>query len=167
MIRKIINIAVNIIFVLMILSAAALMVLRAVGITAYAVKTPSMYPVCPVGTMIFVVPADFEDFSKGDIITYRLNNAVVTHRIYEVDAENRTVITKGDNNNTPDGSPISERNIIGRVEFYIPYAGYLYIFAETVYGKVSVAAAFVILAALSVLTRSSDDEKKPDEQSGD
>ncbi len=165
--KKIINVAVNIIFVLLILSSVALVLLRAVGITAYAVKTPSMYPVCPVGTMIFVVPTAFDDFSEGDIVTYKVNSTVVTHRIYDIDTENRTVITKGDNNNTPDGSPISEKNIVGKVEFYIPYAGYVYIFAETTYGKVSLVAAFVVLAALSVLTRSSDDETKQNEKSED
>lgn len=157
--KKVVNIAVNMVFIFMMLTAAALIILRIFGYTAYSVKTPSMYPVCPVGTMIFVAKTDFDDFSEGDIVTYKLGEAAVTHRVYNVNTKARTLITKGDNNDVPDNVPVLEENIIGRVEFYIPYAGYLYIFAETIYGKICIVSAFVFLAVLSVLTENSEDDE--------
>lgn len=50
--------------------------------------------------------ADNEVYYNGDIITYSVINdgreVTITHRIIEVDNENNTVWTKGDNNSKPD-----------------------------------------------------------------
>lgn len=50
--------------------------------------------------------ADNEVYYNGDIITYSIINdgreVTITHRIIEVDNENNTVWTKGDNNSKPD-----------------------------------------------------------------
>lgn len=161
--KRVIHIAVSAVFAFLMLIAAALLLLRLFGITAYSVKTPSMYPSCPVGTMIFSAKTDFDDFSKGDIVTYKIGDSVITHRVYEVDKKARTITTKGDNNNVPDNVPVSEKNIVGRVEFYIPYAGYIFIFAETVYGKICIVAVFVLLAVLSVITKNTKDDDNGEE----
>ena len=161
--KRVINISVNVLLVLMLLTVASLVLLRIVGYTSYTVKTPSMYPSCPVGTMIFVGKADFDDFSKGDIVTFKQGDSVITHRVYYVDEKSRTLVTKGDNNDIPDNVPITEENIVGRVEFYVPYIGFIYLLADSIYGKIVIASVFVFVAVLSVLTEKSEKDKKSGE----
>ena len=169
--KRIINLTVNVLFIIMMVSAGILLLLRITGITAYSVKTPSMYPSCPVGTMLFVAKTGFDDFSEGDIVTFSKNESVITHRVYRVDKQKRYIITKGDNNNAPDTFPVTEDKMIGKVSFYIPYAGYVYIFAETVFGKICLTAFLVLLAVLSVITQDDaadkNEEKIPETDSGE
>lgn len=60
------------------------------------------------------------DVNVGDIVTYKQNSNLITHRIIEMDGEN--IITKGDANNVED-MPITKNSIIGKVVFKIENLG--------------------------------------------
>ena len=51
---------------------------------------------------------------KRDIITYKSDNAFITHRIIKMDGD--SIIAKGDNNNTQD-KPITKDAVLGKVVF--------------------------------------------------
>ena len=62
----------------------------------------------------------------GDIISYRKGHSVITHRISQVNNNEKgeqTYKTKGDNNNTEDSEEISNEDIEGKVVKIIPKIG--------------------------------------------
>lgn len=84
------------------------------GYTYYSVATGSMKPVISPNDLIFVKIT--KNVSKGDIITFKDNGSIVTHRL--IDINNNKYITKGDANNTSD-TGISKSDIIGKVVYII------------------------------------------------
>lgn len=108
------------------LLALVLVGMRLFGITPYAVLSGSMEPALPVGSLLFVQEKEFDQIQAGDIVTFVRNAelAVATHRVVSVDSAARRLITKGDANNTIDGSPVREANLVGVVVFCIPGLGY-------------------------------------------
>ena len=60
-------------------------------------------PVYPVGSLIYVAPVDVNSLEPGDAITFDRNDAVVTHQVYEVNADSKTVMTQGVANVDSDG----------------------------------------------------------------
>lgn len=136
---------------LVVLLAIALVGVRLVGLKPYVVLSGSMEPSYHVGSLIYVQAVDYKQLQVGDPITYMLNeHTVVTHRIVEVlvDAEDPDTIryfTKGDANDTPDGTSVHYRNIIGTPVFSIPYLGYVSDYIQKPPGL------YVAVAACSVL----------------
>ena len=63
------------------------------GYMPYVVLSGSMEPVYPVGSLIYVAPVDANSLEPGDAITFDRNDAVVTHQVYEVNADSKTVMT--------------------------------------------------------------------------
>ncbi len=84
------------------------------GYTYYSVATGSMKPVISPNDLIFVKIT--KNVSKGDIITFKDNGSIVTHRL--IDINNNKYITKGDANNTSDAG-INKSDIIGKVVYVI------------------------------------------------
>lgn len=146
-----------------ILLSAALLLLSVFGVRFFTVCTGSMYPTYPVGSVIVVCPTEFSELEKGDVITFLSGgNTAVTHRIYQIDRDNKTVSTKGDNNNVEDNNSVTEDRILGRVVFSIKYLGYVSIFADTVFGKtviISVTVGIVLwYIIISFINKKSEQE---------
>lgn len=142
------------------------------------VKSGSMEPTIPTGSLIVVKPA--ASYAVGDIVTFGPDTKAdipTTHRIVEVQEESgqRLFITKGDANEEQDPQPVRGSEIIGAVKFSAPYVGYVIAFAREPLGfalLVVVPAALVILEEVIVIykearkmwRRRRDDE---DAESGD
>ena len=115
------NIVTSTLLAAVVILAILLAGVRLFGIHPYTVLSGSMEPAYHVGSLVYVVKADPEDLKVGDDITYMLNSStVVTHRIVEIlpDEDDPTVLrfrTKGIANNTEDGTPVHENNVIGKV----------------------------------------------------
>ena len=84
------------------------------GYSIFSTETGSMSPTLEKGDIVFVKIG--EPIKEQDIVTYKKENAIITHRIIKIDEE--TIITKGDNNNTQD-EEITQENIIGKVVYII------------------------------------------------
>jgi signal peptidase I len=70
-----------------------------------------------------------KEYRVGDVITFGENTKTktpTTHRIFEIKDDNgtKTYTTKGDANNAPDQTPVTQGGILGKVLFSVPYAGY-------------------------------------------
>lgn len=105
-------------------SFAAFLIISAVkGNRIFLVQTGSMSPTIPPGSVIYVVPTEFERLSENDIITFSTGNSTVTHRIVSIDENNRSLVTKGDGNNLIDANPVPYDKVIGKVMFSNKYLG--------------------------------------------
>ena len=114
------NIFVLILFVL----AMVTLLPRLAGLQPYNIETQSMAPEYASGTLIYVKKTDFDKLKPGDVITYvNPEGSAVTHRITEIDSEDRSLRTKGDANEFEDIMSVTEENIVGKVVFKIPHLG--------------------------------------------
>ena len=144
-------------YIVIIIIAAMLTTLvipKFVGYTPYTVITGSMEPKYHVGCVTYVKPVDFDELKDGDVITFTTGSLTVTHRIVSIDKEKQTVITKGDANNTEDGS-IAYSNIKGKAtDFSIPYLGYAIVWVSTIKGKILLLIILAGLSAASAILKS-------------
>lgn len=115
------------------------------GFRPVVVLSGSMKPAFPVGSIVYYHECRFEELKVGDPVTFQAEDSLVTHRITTVNGISRTVVTKGDNNDTEDPVPVEEKNIVGKAtKFAIPYAGYF-----VTYGKRPVA--IIVMAAILLI----------------
>lgn len=127
--------------VLMVAAAAVICGAVLYGIRADVVASGSMEPVIMTGSLCITDQRD-RDIRCGDIITYRLGDMMVTHRV--VDTTEEGYITKGDNNDEQDNMPVTDEQIIGKNICSIRNAGYIVCFLKSRLG----AAAVLCLAML-------------------
>lgn len=117
---------VNLTLAAALLLAAAVWLPGAFHMKAYVVKSSSMEPAIPAGSVIYVRPyEEDEPVRQGDIISFSTGDVMVTHRILYVNQENSTATTKGDANQVHDPAPVPFDAILGKVRFHIPGIGYL------------------------------------------
>lgn len=122
----------NIVLLMVAVFAALVLILvpKATGSQTYSVLTNSMAPKYSPGTFLVVKPAAFSDLKFGDIITFQLDSgrpAVETHRIVgfgATQAGEKTLITKGDNNDINDANPVRELQVKGKLFYAVPFVGY-------------------------------------------
>lgn len=94
------------------------------GCEAYIIKTNSMEPSIKNGDVIITKKVPEEKIQVGDIITFKQDADIITHRISRIEEENgKKYITKGDNNNIEDSSKITYQEIKGKEIITIPYLG--------------------------------------------
>ena len=115
-----------------------------------AVLSGSMEPAIKTGGIVIVKP--FSEYKVGDVISFATAAGLkvsTTHRIVEIKTAGgkTTYITKGDANSDKDAGEVDKRNVIGKVLFSMPYAGYLLAFVRQPMGFV---AAVIIPSMLVV-----------------
>ncbi len=81
------------------------------GYTTFNITSGSMEPTIYKEDYVFV-KLNNKNIKKGDIITFKTNKTIITHRIVEIDKD--TITTRGDNNNVND-APINRKEVIGKV----------------------------------------------------
>lgn len=121
------------------------------GVEVKVVKSGSMVPVLPVGSLVIIHKAP--SYNVGDIVTFGADTKTqipTTHRIVDIKTEGaqRVIQTKGDANNAADPTLTPMSSIIGHVVFAIPYLGYILAFARTPWGfglLVGVPALMIIV----------------------
>ncbi len=148
----------RIIFAICIFLIIALGGVRLIGLKPYVITSGSMIPEYNVGSIVYVQETEPESLKIGDDISFYLDNQVVaTHRIREVDIENRNVKTYGINNKDSNGNQINDATpvdfdyIIGKVKFSLPMLGYIYLFLRTTAGKAVLVMVLAILIISQVI----------------
>ena len=151
-VKRIIDVFSTVAIVLLVVTVLALQGTRLFGIRAYAVLSGSMEPKYHTGSVVYVKKVAPESIKKGDVITFLMNGSTtVTHRVVEVDSENKKFVTRGDANNTND-SPVDFSSVYGKVVYTVPYLGFVAVWISTTAGKIVLAAVFVILILLVTLS---------------
>jgi signal peptidase len=122
----------NIVLLMVAVFAALVLILvpKATGSQTYSVLTNSMAPKYSPGTFLVVKPAAFSQLKYGDIVTFQLESGkpgVESHRIVGFGATQtgeKTLITKGDNNDVNDSNPVLELQVKGKLFYAVPFVGY-------------------------------------------
>ena len=106
------------------------------------------------------------------LITFLLSeDTVATHRIVEVvpDEEDASVLryrTKGDANDTEDGSLVHYKNVIGTPKFSLPYLGYVASYISSPPGMYVAIGACAMLILLVFLPDLFGKEEKQERKRG-
>lgn len=168
-VKKIWNGITSVIIGLIILVAVLVYGVRIFGIQPFVVLSGSMEPTYHTGSLIYVQKIDTDKLETGDAITFQLTGGgVATHRIVEIvgEADDLCFRTKGDANDTVDGSLVPAENVVGRVVFSCPYLGYVVKFIQSPSGRytaIAGGACLLLLLILPELLFSDDTEKKKEE----
>lgn len=114
------------------------------GMQSFVVLSGSMSPKFPTGSIVYSKTMD--EYNNNDVITFKNNSGqIVTHRIVNTINKNNAFqyVTKGDANETADKALVSQRDVIGKIIFFVPYLGFLVSFLKTSLG----ISLFIILPA--------------------
>lgn len=104
-----------------------------------------------VGDIVVVKEVDTNDLKKGDIIAFRNNDIVITHRIDDViidETGNKKYVTKGDNNNTQDEGYVLPEQVEGVFRFKVARLGNLAMFIQTPGGMIVCLSVPILLLAI-------------------
>lgn len=160
MVKKICNVLSTVLVVVLVIIAAALVVPPVLGYQSMAVLSGSMEPEIKVGDIVYAKEMETDELKTGDIITYRLSGTtLVTHRIVEIDTENKWMITKGDANDVVDTSPVLYEQIVGRVDFHLPFLGYVSMYIKTPLGIAGICGVVFLMILFSFLPEVFTDKK--------
>ena len=162
--------------VLVVILAVLLVGARLIGLQVFTVLSGSMEPTYHTGSVIYVKKVDYRQLQSVDVITFMLDeDTVATHRIVEVvpDPEDASVLryrTKGDANDTEDGSLVHYKNVIGTPVFTIPYLGYVASYIQKppgMYVAISAGAVLIMLTFLpDLFAKEEPKEKKEPKKKG-
>ena len=156
--------------VLVVVFAVFLMGSRLVGLQVFNVISGSMEPTYSVGDLLYVKAVDPDSVKVGDPITFVLNEdlVVATHRVVEIDSENRRFTTKGDANESEDANPVHFNNLIGVPVFSIPLLGYVSAYIQNppgMYVAIVLGAGLLLAVFLpDLLTKKEKKETQEDDQ---
>ena len=80
---------------------------------------------------------NIDEYHEGDILVFRKDKKVVVHRIIEVvDIGGEKIFyTKGDNNNGPDGYPITEKEVLGKCKYRVKYIGIFSVYLKEMFNS--------------------------------
>ena len=119
------------------------------GYKNFIVLTGSMEPTLNIGDIVFV--KETTDIKEQDIVSFKVNNAVVTHRIIEIKKEDEKTfyITKGDANSSNDTELLSIENVEGKYSFKISFLGNLILFFQKPIGIFGLFSIFAIVLIIS------------------
>lgn len=110
-----------------VMSASAGKVPSVLGYSFLQIRTGSMEPDYPIGTVIVTKKVNVYDLKVGDIISFystaqEIKGQVNTHRIVEIDKTMTgypVFTTKGDANDFEDPEKVSSINVVGKVIYNI------------------------------------------------
>ena len=111
------------------------------GYRAYAIRSGSMVPVLPIGSLVIDREIPPLDLVPGDLVTFQdtqLGKQLVTHRIQQLlHINNRLyVITKGDANLSTERWNVPVTTNLGHVVAEAPVLGRVLLESETPHGRV-------------------------------
>ena len=144
--RRLINIISSIILLILALILAVIFVPKLFGIEPMVVVSGSMEPSYMKGSLLYVKEG------VGDVITFYRNGELVTHRVVEINTDEKTYTTKGDANQVNDVQPVAWSDVVGVPVFDIPVLGYPASFLGTTQGKFVFIVLLIIFTGISVLT---------------
>jgi len=154
---KILKVIINVITTLIIVIGGIFLGLYLFGIIPYIVLSGSMEPTIYTGSLCFIDKNyDYQKIEEKDIIAFKVNNTLVTHRVDNITEEG--IVTKGDSNNTVDGTVITKDNYVGKNIFWIPMLGYVVVAFQTTTGKIILITCVILLLIAGFLF--GEDKKK-------
>lgn len=169
-INRVLKILSSAMALIVVLLAILLVGVKLLGVDVYTILSPSMEPDYPTGSLIYIVDVDPAELKERDVITFKISETTTaTHRIIELipDEDDPSITrfrTKGDNNDTFDGSLVEFSDVIGKPVFCIPYLGFLAKYIQTPPGSyvaLGISIAMILFVIIvDTITEDKDDKKK-------
>lgn len=125
------------------------------GYTFFEVASGSMMPTLKINDVI-LVKISKDDIKVDDIIAFRNEKSIITHRVMFI--EDNKLVVKGDNNNTVD-NPINYDQVIGKVVKIYPKLG---LWKKVVTEPKILIAIFVTLLLFDFALSYNNPKKKKD-----
>lgn len=157
---KVLNILVTAVLLLFVLASATLAISArrshdalptVAGHKLLTVLSGSMEPAIRTGDVIVVRPVQSGQLAKeGDVITFFAKedgSMLITHRVVgliKVNEQPVAYVTKGDNNDSQDLTPVPVDRVVGLYQWRIPFFGYIADFMRKPFGIL----LFVVLPGL-------------------
>lgn len=169
-IKKIWNTVTTILVAVVVLLAIALWGVQLLGIDVFVVQSGSMEPEIHTGSVVYVTAVEEDDLAVGDNITFKLTETVNgTHQIIEIlgeeeDSGKLMFRTKGTANEHADEGYVTIDEIVGKVRFSLPYAGYAIAYVQQPPGSYVLFAGVAFILLLVVLPDLIFSEKKPQKE---
>ena len=116
------------------------------GVEVLQVVSESMKGTLNINDVIIAKKVEVKSLNVGDIIVFKKDGAVITHRITNIVKryDKLEFETKGDANNTPDKGTVKEENIEGKYICKIKYIGNILKFIKTPIGLTLVVTIPII-----------------------
>ena len=143
--KRLINIISSIILLILILIIIVIFAPKLFSIEPMVVVSGSMEPSYMKGSLLYVKESA-GGIQTGDVITFYRNGELVTHRVVEINTDEKTYITKGDANQ------VAWSDVVGVPVFDIPVLGYPASFLGTAQGKLVFIVLLIIFTGITVLT---------------
>ena len=128
------------------------------GFYMFNIVSESMEPTFFKDDLVVVKKIEVSNLQKGDIITFRQEDRIISHRIVKIIIEKGKMkfITKGDNNEVQDKDSIEINNIYGKVVFSIPKIGKLIHYIQNSRGFINI---FIFVIIVFVLVSLKDNQR--------
>lgn len=138
------------------------------GWKPFIVLSGSMESEIYSGDIVVVKEVDKENLKVNDVIAFKNDDIVITHRIVEIVKENGTTkyITKGDNNNTQDKDYVLPENVEGLYQFKVSNLGNLAMFIQTPTGMLVCLSIPILLLILVQVSENAKNKKYIKEEVG-
>jgi signal peptidase len=106
-------------------------------IGTYVIATESMTGELNKGDAAIYERYDDQTITEGQVIAFEKNGIVVIHRVVDIQIINGQTryFTKGDANEGLDSGFIFDSNIIGLINFKIPYIGYPTLWLRSLFSR--------------------------------
>jgi signal peptidase len=109
-----------------------------------------MTPTMPVNTVVIIKQIDMKDVEVGDVVTFKMGDSNVTHRVVEKQDTGRNVVlkTQGDAaENQGTRETVTKENYVGTVIYYVKDLGVL---LELIKDNIIIIVVCIVLALFIV-----------------
>lgn len=151
--KKIVEITTVVVAVLLVIATTLVYLSGRMGFNVHTVISDSMNPTLDVGTMVVSKMPDVNTLDVGDVIIFKpvsVGEKPIIHRIVAINKSNPPSFqTKGDNPAMMvDEWEVPAANIIGKMEFSSPLAGYITGFFTT---QIGLILALIVPALILII----------------
>lgn len=132
------------------------------GIYMFNIVSESMEPTFYKDDLVVVRKCSEKELKKGDIITFKQDDRIISHRIDGITKEKGEVkfITKGDNNEVRDQELVEVQDIYGKVLFSIKDVGKVIHYIQNARGFINIVMFIIILFVLISLRDNQKNSRK-------
>lgn len=132
------------------------------GYRAYIITSNSMEPTIKKGDVLITKKISENNIKIDDIVTFKKNEEIITHRIAEIEetSEGKIYKTKGDNNNIEDTEKISYNEIEGEYLVRIPKLGNILLIFENKILFLVMILIFLILHFYAIQLNERKDKRR-------
>ena len=120
------------------------------GIYMFNIVSDSMEPTLYKNDLVFVQKCNILELNEGDIITFKQDERVISHRINDITKEKGIIKfeTKGDNNEIADPDKVEAAQVYGKVSFSIKKIGNIVSYIQDVSGFINIGIFAIIVYIL-------------------